>query len=126
MNDQPNLRQFLDEVSSFADEPAGTPSPAQSGKALGPIGKVLEIAGSGSQICIDGAELMKLQSNSDPAAAMAGQVGSQVKMVVGSNWLIANVRTMKADQSGEVVAYVDFLGEGTRDASGKMANFRRG
>ena len=126
MNDQPNLRQFLDEVNSFADEPQGTPAAAQSGKALSPIGKVLEIAGSGSQICIDPAELMKLQSHSDPAVAMSGQVGSQVKVVVGANWLIANVRTMRADESGEVVAHVDFLGEGTRDASGKMSTFRRG
>src|SRR5205085_1931401 len=86
----------------------------------------LEIAGSGSQICIDPAELNKLQGHSDPAVQMSGQVGSQVKVVVGANWLIANVRTMKADSSGEVVAHVDFLGEGTRDASGKMSTFRRG
>ena len=45
MNDQPNLRQFLDEVNSFAEEPAGAPVPAKSGQALPPIGKVLEIAG---------------------------------------------------------------------------------
>jgi hypothetical protein len=126
MNDQPNLRQFLDEVNSFAEEPAGAPVPAKSGQALPPIGKVLEIAGSGSAICIDAGELMKLQSHGDPAVAMSGQVGSQVKMVVGSNWLIANVRTMKADESGEVVANVDFLGEGSRDATGHMSNFRRG
>ncbi len=126
MNDQPNLRQFLDEVNAFAEDPSGAPAPGQSGHAVGPIGKVLEIAGSGSQICIDAAELLKLQSHSDPAVAMSGQVGSQVKMIVGSNWLIANVRTMKADESGEVVAYVDFLGEGSRDAAGKMSNFRRG
>ncbi|MFL6794859.1 MAG: ATP-binding protein, partial [Sphingomicrobium sp.] len=126
MNDQPNLRQFLDEVNSFADEPAGAPAPAKSGEALAPIGKVLEIAGSGSAVCIDAAELMKLQSHGDPAVAMSGQVGSQVKMVVGTNWLIANVRTMRADESGEIVANVDFLGEGSRDASGNMSNFRRG
>ena len=126
MNDQPNLRQFLDEVNSFAEEPAGAPVPAKSGQALPPIGKVLEIAGSGSQICIDASELLKLQSNGDPAVAMSGQVGSQVKMVVGTNWLIANVRTMRADESGEVVANVDFLGEGSRDATGQMSNFRRG
>jgi len=126
MNDQPNLRQFLDEVNSFAEDPSGAPAPAQSGKTLAPIGKVLEIAGSGSQICIDASELMKLQSHSDPAVAMSGQVGSQVKVVVGQNWLIANVRTMRADESGEVIAHVDFLGEGTCDAAGNMSNFRRG
>src|SRR5512144_2471618 len=94
MNDQPNLRQFLDEVNAFAEDPSAAPAPAQSGTAAAPIGKVLEIAGSGSQICIDASELMKLQSHKDPAMAMSGQVGSQVKMIVGTNWLIANVRTM--------------------------------
>jgi hypothetical protein len=57
---------------------------------------------------------------------MSGQVGSQVKMVVGRNWLIANVRTMRAGENGSVVAHIDFLGEGTRDGSGKVTNFRRG
>ena len=126
MNDQPNLRQFLDEVSSFAEETPAAAAPAAAQPALGAIGKVLEIAGSGSQICMDRTRLSELQSHSDPAVAMSGQVGSQVKMVVGTNWLIANVRTMKADESGEVVANVDFLGEGSRDGSGKMTNFRRG
>jgi hypothetical protein len=129
MNDQPNLRQFLDEVHSFAEDGTdGAPAPAPGGKPdkLTPIGKVLEIAGSGSQICMDTASLLALQSSKDPAIAMSGQVGTQVKMVVGGNWLIANVRTLRADDSGEVVAQVDFLGEGSRDASGKMSNFRRG
>src|SRR3982750_3916925 len=125
MNDQPNLRQFLDEVNSFDEAPADS-APAPKGQALPPIGKVLEIAGSGSQICMDSVRLNELHNHADAAVAMSGQVGSQVKMVVGSNWLIANVRTMRADESGEVVANVDFLGEGSRDATGKMSNFRRG
>jgi hypothetical protein len=132
MNDQPNLRQFLDEVHSFADEGAESAegakpaAPAAKPQQLPPIGKVLEIAGSGSQICLDSKALTALQSNKDPAVQMSGQVGSQVKMVVGANWLIANVRTMRADEGGEVIANVDFLGEGTRDSAGRMSNFRRG
>jgi DNA helicase HerA-like ATPase len=47
-------------------------------------------------------------------------------MIVGNNWLIANVRTMRASDQGEIVAHVDFLGEGTRDAAGSVSNFRRG
>ena len=126
MNDQPNLRQFLDEVNSFAEEGSAPSTAAPSSKALPPIGKVLEIAGSGSQICMDAKQLAALQAHSDPSVAMSGQVGSQVKMVVGNNWLIANVRTMRADESGEIVANVDFLGEGSRDSAGKMSSFRRG
>ena len=52
MNDQPNLRQFLDEVSSFSDDDSAAAAPLrQPHRPLEPIGKVLEIAGSGSQIC---------------------------------------------------------------------------
>jgi hypothetical protein len=126
MNDQPNLRQFLDEVHSFADDGSPAPAPGAKSEKLAPIGKVIEIAGSGSQICMDTSSLLALQSSKDPSVAMSGQVGTQVKMVVGTNWLIANVRTLRADESGEVVAHVDFLGEGSRDGSGKMSNFRRG
>jgi hypothetical protein len=125
MDEQPNLREFLNEVSSFSEEP--TPAPTKSAPAkLTGIGKVVEIAGSGSQIRMNGAELTNLQSHPDPSVAMSGQVGSQVKMVVGNSWLIANVRTLRGNENGELVAHVDFLGEGSRDSAGKLSNFRRG
>jgi hypothetical protein len=125
MDEQPNLREFLNEVSSFSEETAAAPK-AASAEKLSPIGEVVEIAGSGSQIRIDGATLAAFQSHKDPSVAMSGQVGSQVKMTVGNNWLIANVRTMRASEDGEVFAHVDFLGEGTRDSGGKLSSFRRG
>ena len=125
MDDRPNLSEFLNEVSSFSEENAA-PKPASAAQALKPIGQVFEIAGSGSQIRMDAAVLGSFQTHSDPSVAMSGQVGSQVKMVVGNNWLIANVRTMKASESSEIVAHVDFLGEGTKEASGRVGNFRRG
>ena len=125
MDEQPNLREFIDEVSSFDEEPV--PKPARGTAAdLPSVGEVVEIAGSGSRIRMRGEVLAEFQRNSDPAVAMAGQVGSQVKMVVGHSWLIANVRTLAADDNGEIMAHVDFLGEGSRDSSGNMSNFRRG
>ena len=126
MTDQPNLRQFLDEVSSFSEEDASAPSAKGTQGSQSAIGEVVEIAGSGSQIRMDAATLTGLQSHADPSVAMSGQVGSQVKMIVGNSWLIANVRTMRASDKGEIVAHVDFLGEGTRDSEGKLGNFRRG
>jgi hypothetical protein len=125
MDDQPNLREFLNEVSNFAEE-SPVRAAAAKNEAMMPIGKVSEIAGSGSQIRMDSAALAALQSHSDPSVAMSGQVGSQIKMVVGNNWLIANVRTMRAADDSAIVANVDFLGEGTREASGNVSNFRRG
>jgi hypothetical protein len=126
MDERPNLHEFLNEVSSFSDEEAAA-SPAQAPATTGgSIGRVVEIAGSGSQIRLDAAAVTTLQAHKDPSVAMSGQVGSQVKTIVGSSWLIANVRTLRAGDDGELVAHVDFLGEGSRDASGKMSNFRRG
>jgi len=126
MDDRPNLREFLNEVSSFQEDEA----PAAPAKAAGPapkaIGTVVEIAGSGSQIRMDASIVAAMQSHADPSVAMSGQVGSQIKTVVGNSWLIANVRTLKAGDAGELVAHVDFLGEGTRDSAGTMSNFRRG
>jgi len=125
MDDQPNLREFLNEVSNFTEESA--PAPAKSApQQPGVIGQVVEIAGSGSQIRLDAATISALQSHTDPSVAMSGQVGSQVKMVVGDAWLIANVRTLRANDSNQLVAHVDFLGEGRKDASGKLGTFRRG
>jgi hypothetical protein len=125
MNDQPNLRQLLDEMSSFSEE-TSVPAPSGAVTPLNPIGEVLAIAGSGSQARLDAAALAALQTHEDPSVAMSGQVGSQIKMVVGNAWLIANVRTMKAGEVGEVIAQVDFLGEGTKDSSGRLSQFRRG
>jgi DNA helicase HerA-like ATPase len=125
MDDRPNLSEFLNEVSSFAEE-APAAKRASAASPFGAIGEVVEIAGSGSQIRMDAAALTELQTHKDPSVAMSGQVGSQVKMIIGDNWLIANVRTMRAGTAGEVVAYIDFLGEGTKSASGTISNFRRG
>ena len=126
MDDRPNLREFLNEVSSFQEDEAPAAPAKPAGPVPGAIGTVVEIAGSGSQIRMDAATVAALQSHADPSVAMSGQVGSQIKTVVGNSWLIANVRTLKAGDPGELVAYVDFLGEGTRDSAGRMTNFRRG
>jgi len=126
MDEQSNLRNFVEEITSFGEE---GPAPAKQASPvldLSPIGLVAEIAGSGSRIQMDGGALGALSSHADPSVAMSGQVGSQVKMLVGNNWLIANVRTMKSGEQGEVIAAIDFLGEGQRDSNGAMTNFRRG
>src|SRR5690242_15689038 len=126
MDEQPNLREFLNEVSSFSEEQTPAAPVRAKPQALAAIGEVVEIAGSGSQIRMNGAALSALQTHSDPSVAMSGQVGSQVKMVQGNNWLIANVRTLRAGENGELVAHVDFLGEGTKDSAGTLSSFRRG
>jgi uncharacterized protein len=125
MTDQPSLKQFLDELSSYSDaDEAGSTSAGQA--SVPPIGRVLEIAGSGSRIWMDFERLQMLLSHADPSVAMSGQVGSQVKMQAGSSWLVANVRTLQTGSDGKLLAQIDFLGEGQSAAGGRMTSFRRG
>ena len=124
MSEGSNLQDFVNELSSFSNDENMPPPPGAENQGV--IGHVAEIAGSGSSIIIDAGRLLELAECKDPALQMSGQVGSQVKMAVGKSWLIANVRTMHAGQGGKVIAKVDFLGEGTRDASGKLSSFKRG
>ena len=113
-------------------EPNAVEDPAEeepvSENATQPIGVVLEIAGSGSMIAIDLQRLNECTEDDDPSIAMAGQVGSQVKIRVGNSWLLASVRNQRQDRkAGSILANIDFLGEGIEEKlTGKLHGFRRG
>jgi len=90
------------------------------------IGAVMEIAGSSSAVMLDPAALEACAGSSDIAIANAGTVGAQVKLRVGSTWLLANVRSLKLADGG-IAAQIDFLGEGDEEKlTGKLYRFRRG
>ncbi|MEG3087550.1 ATP-binding protein [Sphingomonas sp. PB4P5] len=94
-----------------------------------PIGIVLEIAGSSSQVVLDPQALDALVGHADPVVASAGSVGTQIKLRVGASWLIANIRSLRLVEGAEdrIVAQVDFLGEGDEEKlTGKLYKFRRG
>ena len=55
---------------------------AVSAAAPHAMGMVFQIAGSSSKVLIDAHRLALLGQDDDPCVAMAGQVGSQVKMRV--------------------------------------------
>ena len=119
-------------------DPAEIPAPipadaaqvaAEFDNAREPIGIVLEIAGSGSAIALDLQRLQECTSDDDPSIALAGQVGSQVKIRVGKGWLLASVRTQKQDSKtpGGIMAAIDFMGEGDEERlTGRIHSFRRG
>jgi DNA helicase HerA-like ATPase len=94
-----------------------------------PIGKVIEIAGSGSMITLDRKRVEECAASPDPSVALAGQVGSLVKVRVGNTWLLVSVRTQKQhpqDPDG-MLAQVDFMGEGDIERlTGRIHSFRRG
>ncbi len=97
---------------------AASPTPPADDNASQPIGVVLEIAGSGSQIALDLQRLNECAEDADPSIALAGQVGSQIKIRVGDGWLLANVRNQRQDRradGGIIVANIDFLGEGDEE-----------
>jgi hypothetical protein len=115
------------------EEPAAAPTAATAGapadNAMQPIGVVLEIAGSGSQIALDLQRLNECMADDDPSIALAGQVGSQIKIRVGNAWLLASVRNQKQDRrsGGGIIANIDFLGEGSEEKlTGRIHGFRRG
>ncbi len=94
-----------------------------------PIGVVLEVSGSGSQIALDLQRLNECMEDMDPSVALAGQVGSQIKIRVGEAWLLASVRDQRKDRRSEggIIAHIDFLGEGAEEKlTGRIHGFKRG
>ena len=123
-------------VAQGADYPADAAQAAHNvgaaqefDNAREPIGIVLEIAGSGSAIALDLQRLQECSGDSDPSVALAGQVGSQIKIRVGKGWLLASVRTQRQDSKtpGGIMANIDFMGEGDEERlTGRIHSFRRG
>jgi len=118
--------QHPDVVSATTGQPADLDATDNAGR---PIGVVLEIAGSGSQIALDLERLSECMADEDPSIGLAGQVGSQIKIRVGNSWLLASVRNQRQDRraNGGIIANIDFLGEGQEEKlTGKIHSFRRG
>jgi uncharacterized protein len=113
-------------VESAASVPAAEALPSRT--PLRAIGAVLEIAGSASKVMFDHAEIDALAGSTDAAIVHSGQIGSLVKMRVGSSWLIASIRSLRLEGAGDrIAAQVDFLGEGDEEKlTGKLYRFRRG
>ena len=119
-----------DVIGPAASAAIGPAASAAIGPAAsGAIGIVLSIAGGSGRVLLDQALVEAQALSTDAVAAHAGQVGSQIKMRVGTVWLVANVRSLALEDlaSGRIVADVDFLGEGDEERlTGKLYSFRRG
>ncbi|MBO9574654.1 MAG: DUF87 domain-containing protein [Sphingobium sp.] len=93
------------------------------------LGYVSAISGGSARVLIDIGAMENVSGNPDPSVAMAGQVGSQIKMRVGERWIVATVRNLALDtrSTRHILADIDFLGEGEIDGqTGRIASFRRG
>jgi hypothetical protein len=96
-----------------------------------PIGVVRDVSGGTALVVLDPERLQQCLGDADAAIAMSGQVASQIKIRVGTTWLLGVVRTMRqathSEEHGGIVAEVDFLGEGdTERLTGNIYGFRRG
>ena len=93
------------------------------------VGIVAGIAGGTARVHLEIAAMEATSAHEDPSIAMAGHVGSQIKMLVGQCWVVATVRTLSIDPRvpQHVVADIDFLGEGDQEQlTGRIFRFRRG
>ncbi len=115
--------------SAPADVERRAPFPPDD-NASRPIGVVLEIAGSNSQIALDLQRLSECTADADGAIALSGQVGSQVKIRTMDGWLLAAIRDQRQDRradGGSVLAHIDFVGEGGEERlTGRIMSFQRG
>ncbi|RMB34702.1 hypothetical protein C8J47_2432 [Sphingomonas sp. PP-F2F-G114-C0414] len=130
MTEMPGSNAFHD-ASPLAGPFAGTQLNDLLGgvQAPAPIGVVYAIAGSSSRVLLDRASIVALSDDSDPVVAAAGQVGSQIKMRIGASWLVANIRSLKLEDTAGtcIAAEIDYLGEGDEERlTGKLYTFRRG
>ncbi|MBB4152279.1 hypothetical protein GGQ80_000155 [Sphingomonas jinjuensis] len=93
------------------------------------IGCVVSIAGASSRLLLDRDSIARIEAHPDPVVSSAGQVGGQIKVRLGSQWLIATIRRLSLGDlnSPWIEADIDFLGEGDQERlTGKLYNFRRG
>ncbi len=128
-----DFERFTGPALASQDDDSPAAAPRSSGhapdNARQPIGVVLEISGSGSQIALDLQRINECMADDDPSIALAGQVGSQIKIRVGDSWLLASVRDQRKDRrtEGGIIAHIDFLGEGGEEKlTGRIHGFRRG
>ncbi len=129
MTDMPAAHLFQRAIAAAAIADGAGPDAPPGGQADAPIGVISAIAGASSRVLLDRTAIAPLLAHSDAVLAAAGQVGSQVKIRVGTSWIIANVRSLALEAAmGSVIAgEIDFLGEGDEDrATGALYGFRRG
>jgi DNA helicase HerA-like ATPase len=110
-------------MSEFSPQPWSVAVPAPvDGLA---IGTVQAISGAQARLALDPIALAACGGSADPAIAMAGQVGSAIRIAAPAGaWLLASLRDLEQAADGSVRAIADLLGEGIDHAAG--GTFRRG
>ena len=90
------------------------------------LGRVLEIAGAGAKVSLDG-HMMSMVRKANGLGAPPGSIGSHVKVRVNNRWVLGQIRSLHLAQADSdlVLGTIDFVGEGA-DVNDRLDNFRRG
>ena len=93
--------------------------------AATPLGRIESVSGGGAETRLNPQLLELMARDADVAVAMAGEIGSMLKMTVAGRCVIASVHSL-GHEGGEITARVSFLGEGALGDAGQIVGFRRG
>jgi hypothetical protein len=91
------------------------------------IGVINAVRAGGAEVRLDRAAIAALRHHTDPALALAGAVGGQIKIAAPGAWLLGGIRQTRLDaaDAGAIVAEIDLIGECASDGD-RMQDFRRG
>ncbi len=90
-----------------------------------PLGRIETVAGGGAETRLEPPILALMAQDADVSVAMAGEIGSMLKMIVAGRCVIASIHAL-GRIGAEINARISFLGEGLVDAAGTITAFRRG
>ena len=86
------------------------------------LGRVLEIAGAGAKVSLDG-HMMSMVRKANGLGAPPGSIGSHVKVRVNNRWVLGQIRSLHLAQADSdlVLGTIDFVGEGS-DVNDRLDN----
>ena len=93
--------------------------------AATPLGRIERVTGGDAEVRLNPQLLELMARDADSTVAMAGEIGSMLRMMVAGRCIIASVHAL-GSEGGEITAHISFLGEGALDGDGHVAEFRRG
>ncbi len=98
---------------------------ARTGHSAASIGQIEAIVGVSADAMLDHSDVALLGRSEDPVVAMAGQIGSHVKMPIGDRWVVGTVRSLRV-VGATIAAKIDMIGEASRTDEGELIRFQRG
>ena len=98
---------------------------SRAGLAAASVGQIEAIVGVGADAMLDHSDIALLGRHEDPVVAMAGQIGSHVKMPIGDRWVVGTVRSLRV-AGATIAAKIDMIGEAMRTDEGELIRFQRG